>query len=183
MNLKNFLALSLLAIFAFTSCSSDDDNSIVGVWQYTQETSPSAKAKSNNPQFTAVLEEYIVDDVTVGTDYILEFKEDGSYIITYKDDSDIEKGTYTYKNGVVTMTTRDEDEDEDDVSSTPVSISGNSLIVTTDVLDEFVDEDGSFVDYVISYIFNNYTEDLKDVKKEDITSITEAKLTMKLTRK
>ena len=107
------LIATVLAAFAFTSCSKDDDDdSIVGKWEYT-----STKIEGNEYSKTYDREE--------GESEIFEFKSDGTCVNTteYDGDIDVVTGKYTTSGNTLSIID-DEDGDEYKIK---FSVSGNTL--------------------------------------------------------
>lgn len=140
--MKKFFSLGLiatvLAVFTFSSCSKDDDDSIVGQWKL--ET---MKLEGNGVSISFSAEEM------GGTD-IIEFKSDGTYVSTSVDedgDKEVVKGKYSVNGSVLTATF-----DDGDSEKINFSVSGNTLVLYEegyyDMLnDEMYDKQPEGADY------------------------------------
>ena len=117
--MKRFFSLGLiatvLAAFAFTSCSKDDDDaSIVGKWKLE-----SMKMNVGGMSLT-----FEGEDLDVET---MEFKSDGTYVSSTEVEGKTEviKGNYTINGDVLTTT-----DDDGTVEKVKFSVSGSKLVVT-----------------------------------------------------
>ncbi len=118
--MKRFFSLGLIAIvlaaFAFTSCSKDDDddsNGIVGKWELV-----SMKMEAGGMSLTFEGEDLDTD--------IMEFKSDGTCTSTSEEDGKtvVDKGKYSISGDVLTVT-----DEEGTKESIKFSISGNTLVL------------------------------------------------------
>jgi hypothetical protein len=115
--MKKFFSLGLiatvLAVFTFSSCSKDDDDSIVGKWKLeTMKIEGSGVSMS-------------VNVAELGGSDIIEFKSDGTYVSTSVDedgDTEVVTGTYSVSGSVITAIFSDGDS-----SKINFSLSGNTL--------------------------------------------------------
>ena len=106
------LIATVLAVFTFSSCSKDDDDSIVGKWEYT---STKVEGKGVTLAF----------DAEEGESEIFEFKSDGTCTNTTEDDGGKEVVTGKYStNGNILSIIDDKDGDEYKIK---FSVSGNTL--------------------------------------------------------
>lgn len=127
----------MLAVFAFSSCSKDDDDSIVGKWEYT---STKVEGKGVTLSF----------DAEDGESEIFEFKSDGTCTNTTEDDGGKEVVTGKYStNGNILSIIDDKDGDEYKIK---FSVSGNTLVLYEEgyydiVEDEFLETQPAGKDY------------------------------------
>lgn len=115
--MKKFFSLGLiatvLAVFTFSSCSKDDDDSIVGQWKLETMKIEGSGVSIN------------VNVAELGGSDIIEFKSDGTYVATSVDedgDTEVVKGKYSVNGSVLTATY-----DDGDSEKINFSLSGNTL--------------------------------------------------------
>lgn len=98
------LLVALPLLSTLNSCKNDDDDSssLVGTWYYRDVTT--GEIKTNSSANDLIIKSYVaklgVDDY-IG--FWFEFKADGTCRASYKDEKP-SSGSYTYANGVLTVT-------------------------------------------------------------------------------
>lgn len=154
---KLFFSLLVITLFlGFTSCSSDDDNnnnndSIVGTWVYSK-----VEVEVTAEKDMEAIKQFTVSSIMANTTI---FREDGTYSIVYSED-DIENGTYSYKNGVLTRTWTIYNTTEKDSDAHNVTISGNILNLISDKDEIMMDEakheypNSGITNIKLTYYFN-----------------------------
>lgn len=155
MKISNVLLLALIASISLFSCSSDDDDSIVGKWSFV---SVKADVDCNSEELKQMIKErpgMIDPDEQITW---IEFFENG----TFKD-SDEDTGRYTAKDGMLTLIYDHEEYEEDEVV-TPVkySVQGDKLNIIVDSTElykyEYIGEEGweglEIKKVIITQIFN-----------------------------
>ncbi|MDE6451116.1 MAG: hypothetical protein K2L23_02280, partial [Odoribacter sp.] len=103
------------------SCSKDDDDdNIHGKWTLVKDYLIDKDG-----------EQYYVEEYEEG-EKVYEFKKDGSVIFIDKDETEggTESGTYTFKDGKLTITSKDEEDGETYTSTSKVEFRGNLAIFT-----------------------------------------------------
>lgn len=143
--------------------------SIIGTWEFNKATDYDFIIQSNNETFNAYCRQYI-DTETIFAHQVFVFNENGTYSHTSKFSSaheeEIDNGTYTYKDNVLTIGTE----------TIPAVIKNNILTLSNDALVEYLEDD------IIGEVFRYYPEQLKNIDKNTIT-ITELIFVLRYNKK
>lgn len=116
-----YLAILLLGMCAVSSCSKDDDDdNIYGKWTLVRDYLVDKEGQ-----------QYYVEDYEEG-ECVYEFKKDGCVIFTDNDETEggTESGTYTFKDGKLTITFKDEEDGETYTDTSKVEFRGNLAVLT-----------------------------------------------------
>ena len=176
---KLFCLLMVMSLAGgFMSCSDDDDdnntNGIVGTWIY-KGGSMDIEAESNYSEFTSVLKEDIAYRHEESDDHTLTLDKDGNFKYNFgKDETgedDTDEGTYTFKNGILSLKFEDDDDYPGETETYETSVNGNSLKKKEEML--------SYYKGMISILVESYGLDI-DASK---VIITKASGTYNYTRK
>lgn len=129
-----FMTLSLL--FAFSGCSSDDDddNSIVGTWTFSKAIMSEVKTNSseNDAKIKAYFEKVLNADLKGQK---MTFTEDGKVSVSSLESGSSSNGTYTLNGGILTITYNYGDDGESIVKN-EVAVEKNNLNISLNYLEE-----------------------------------------------
>ena len=169
-----FLLVSIALVAGFSSCSDDDDISIVGDWTYTQGNNE-AVVETTNAEYTTLLKEYFLGHL-IDSDHVFRCNADGTYEVIVKEGGENVvdyEGTYSFSNGKLKM---DYDSNGEGGSTINVTLTQHSLSLEDDETARYNDRDK------IEWMIREYgSESLKAVDPATI-SVTKAIGITKYTR-
>ena len=151
MKLKKFLSLLMVAALCvgFTACGGDDDedtvpSSVVGTWKFDRLD---YDIKSSVPSMENLFKEAFDSGDYDVVSHTIVFKEDNTFTTT--EGSDVDNGTYTYSNGVLTLAHED-----GEIVKCNVIANGNTLRLSYSILAELGELTGmgiSKLDLILIY--------------------------------